>query len=203
MSVKFGATTAGGPPTGADLADNLLSNVQGLLSPSGGKYVSGARTIIKVNGQLVAFAFSVSWTINLSQDEIFVIDEWAPFEYAPKRITVDGTIGGFYLPGKGSPTKLLWQANMLSFLEHKYIGIEIKDRKTDALLFKTSQAVIVSSSTDIKSEQLANITLRWKAIGWQDEMVPARPKQDSPGDATGSPFTNFVGSVLNGGGNLP
>ena len=176
MSVKFGATTPGGPPTAANLADNVLTNVQGLFAlQKSGKYVTGARTNLKINGKLVAFAFSVSWNINLSQDEINTIDDWTPYEYAPKRITIDGSIGGFYLPGHGSPTKTLIQANALSFLFHKYITLEVRDRSTDALLFKSNKVVIVNSGAEFRSEQIGNISLKWRAIGWEDEMIPVFP----------------------------
>ena len=181
--MKFGARGYNGgiplPPTPGQITDNVASNIQGMLSTSSGKYVSGARTIVRINGRLAAFAMSVTWNVNLSQDEINTIDEYAPYEYAPKRIIVDGTISGLYLPTNGSPTKLLFQANALSFLFQKYITIEVKDRKTDAVLFKTTKAVITSSSGSIQAEQLAGLTLHWKAIGWQDEMEPALPSDVS------------------------
>ena len=175
MAHKFGADPSG-MPTAANIADNILSNFQGLfaLQPMG-KYVSGARTILKINGEIVAFAFQIGWNIRTEQDEIWTIDDWTPYELAPKRISIDGTIGGFYFPIKGSPTKNMMAPNVMSFMFHKYIDIEVKDSKTDALLFKTDRAVIVSNSVNITSENLAQVSLTWKAIGWADEKVPQYP----------------------------
>jgi len=192
MAIPFGANPAG-QPKGSEVADNVLSNFQNLfaINPQG-KYVSGARTIIKINGQLAAFAFSVSWNIRTEQDEIWQIDDWTPYEIAPKRITVDGTIGGFYLPFKGSPTKSKIMPNLLSFMFHKYITIQVKDRTTDALLFQTNKAVITGYSNNTSAEGLSNISLTFKAIGWVDEKVPNWP------DGVGSSsiltkITNIIG----------
>lgn len=174
MANKFGAEPAN-VPTGASIADNVLSNFQGILSISPhGKYITGARTIIKINGKLAAFAFQVSWNIRTEQDEIWTIDDWTPYELAPKRVTVEGTIGGFYIPFK-SPTKQAFMPNLLSFMFHKYITIEVKDRVTDALLFQTNKAVITSLDQNITAGELSNVKLTWKAIGWVDEKVPTYP----------------------------
>ena len=194
-SVPFGAKPSS-ETFASDLADNLLSNFQGIfsISPSG-KYVSGARTIIKINGKLAAFAFSVSWNIRTEQDEIWQIDDWSPYEYAPKRITIDGTIGGFYLPFKGSPTKSNIMPNVLSFMFHKYITIDVRDRTTDAILFKTEKAVITSLTQNIQAEQLSTINLTWKAIGWIDEKVPSYPSNiAAPGQAGDA--NEILGSIV-------
>ena len=176
---KFGADPAG-VPNANSVVDNALSNVQSIFSITPhGKYATGARTTIRINGKLAAFAFSVSWKIDLAQDEVWTVDDWTPYEYAPKRITVEGTIGGFHIPGKG-PTKTNIVANMLSFMFHKYITIEVRDRSTDNLLFKTNKAVITSYGENIQAERLGQITLNFKAIGWADERDPAYPTDIKP-----------------------
>jgi hypothetical protein len=158
------------------LVDNLTNDFTGILASKPlGKYVSGARCIIKINGKIAGFAYAVSWRIATMQDEILCIDDPFPFELAPKRISVDGTIGMFHIPGKG-PSQELIQSNVLSFLFHKYITIEVRDRTTDALLFQTNKAVVTSRLENIRAEQLADITLEWRAIGWQDEKEPKVPK---------------------------
>jgi len=198
MANKFGASPAG-IPTGASVADNVLSNFQGILSVAPhGKYITGARTIIKINGKLAAFAFSVTWNIRTEQDEIWTIDDWTAYELAPKRISIDGTIGGFYFPFKGSPTKSMIMPNMLSFMFHKYLTIEVKDRVTDALLFQTNRAVITGLTQNVATEQLSNVTLTFKAIGWADEKQAVYPSDiPQPGgtDAPASTTSGLVGAV--------
>lgn len=45
------------------VANNLLSNIGNISTKPEAKYVTGARCVIKVNGRLVGFAFSVSWNV--------------------------------------------------------------------------------------------------------------------------------------------
>lgn len=134
-----------------------------------GKFISGARCIVKINGAIAVFATKVSWRVNTEQDEIFTIDSTTPYEMAPKRVTVDGTIGGFHLPG-WTPSAQAIQSDILSFMFHKYISIEVRDRSSDTLLFQTNKAVVTEWSEDISAENLAQMTLRWKAIGWMNEL---------------------------------
>jgi hypothetical protein len=189
---NFGADPAR-IPTANQASDNLLSNFQGwfAVNPQG-KYHSGARTIIKINGELIAFAFSVSWNIRTEQDEIWQIDDWTPYELAPKRITVEGSLSGFYQPIKGSPTKNGFSANVLSFMFHKYVTLEVRDSVTDAILFKTNKAVITSNQTNVTAENPAQMQLTWKAIGWVDEKEPNYPS-DIPTPTTDS---NLISSAF-------
>ncbi len=163
-------------PLSADsVLENLASNFAGFLSTKPlGRYLTGPRAIIKVNGQLMGFAFGVTYRINTEQDELMGIDNYVPMEIGPKRITIDGTLNMLHIPGKGA-SNLLIQSNVLSFMFHKYITIEIRDRQTDALIFKTNQAVITSRQEEIRAEQISTVTLSWKAIGWADEKSPALP----------------------------
>ena len=158
------------------LTDNLVSNVQGLLDMApAAKHVSGPRAIIRINGKLAAFATSIQYRINAQQDEIFGIDDYFPQELAPKKITVEGTIGGLYLAHKGF-VEMQIVPSALSFLFHKYLEIEIKDRVTDYLLFKTTKAVITGYSNNIQAEQMSSVSLTFRAIGWQDNITPSFPK---------------------------
>ncbi len=172
------------------VAGDLLDNSLGAISPFNefGKYFTGSRAIIKINDKLFGFAFSVNYSINTSQDEIWTIDDYTPFELAPKKITVEGTIGMFHIPGKG-PTRQFVQSNVLSFLFHKYITIDIQDQTTGQTIFKTEKAVITSKSQNINAGELSRITLQWKAIGWSDDITPAYPQGHSGDDSKKSSGT--------------
>ena len=160
-----------------------------------GKYTSGARCVIKINGDLAGFAFAVSWKIQTEQQEIWTIDDWTPYEIAPKRIKVEGTLGMFHIPGKG-PSNALIQADVLSFMFHKYITIEVRDSTTDILLFKTNKAVVTSRMENVQTEQLNTIQLQWKAIGWTDEKFPQLPKGTSSDAPEPEPtLSSFTGGI--------
>lgn len=153
------------------LGDNLTSQVAGIFStrPSA-KYSSGARTILKINGKIVGFAFGISWRINTQTTDINTIDDYFPVELVPQRVTVEGSINALHIPGTSAGTEL-WQPDALNFLFQQYITIEVRD-SSDQLLFYTSKAMITSRSEDIKVDQLANVQLTWRAIGFQDERKP-------------------------------
>jgi hypothetical protein len=160
------------PNIGTQLADNLASNVSGIFSTKqSAKYASGARTTMKINGKITGFAFGVSWRINTAVTEITTIDDYFPAELAPQRISVEGTMSMLHIPGQSAGTEL-WQPDALNFLFQQYIIIEVRDSATDQLLFYTSKAMITSRAEDIRVDSLANVTLQWRAIGFQDERRP-------------------------------
>ena len=153
------------------ITDNIASNVTGIFSTKqSAKYASGARTVLKINGQIVGFAFGISWRINTAVTEINTIDDVFAYELAPQRVTVEGSISALHIPGMSAGTQL-WQPDALNFLFQQYITIEVRDT-TDQLLFYTSKAMITSRSEDLRVDQLANVQLQFRAIGFQDERVP-------------------------------
>lgn len=181
------------------LADNIIGgNLSGIIStrPSA-KYASGARVSLKINGKLVGFAFGISWRINTNFIEINTIDDTLPAELVPQRITVDGTISALHIPDQ-SATSEMWQADVLSFLFHRYIQIEVRDSQTDQLLFFASKAVITSRQEDIRVDQLANVQLSFKAIGWKDEKQPETPEKidEESGDGGDAGLISGATSLL-------
>jgi hypothetical protein len=167
------------------LLDNAASNFSGILStrPSA-KYSSGARTILKINGKIVGFAFAVSWRISTTYAEINTVDDPLPNEFVPQRLAVEGSISALHIPGISATTEN-WQPDVLSFLFGQYIQIEVRD-SSDNLLFLTRKAVIVSRTEDVKVDQLSSVTLQFKAIGWRDEKTPEYPD----GITSASPDSN-------------
>ena len=156
------------------IADNLAQNVSGVFStkPSA-KYSSGARTILKINGKVVGFCFGISWRISTAVTEINTIDDYFPAELAPQRVTVDGSMSALHIPGQSAGTEM-WQPDALNFLFQQYITIEVRDIN-DQLLFYTGKAMITSRAEDIRVDKLSNVSLQWRAIGFQDERAPTRP----------------------------
>jgi len=199
------AFTKQGTVTGASsaLTEQLFNSAFGALSPLNnfGRYLTGSRCIIKVNNKLFGFAFKASYNISTLQEEIWTIDDWTPWELAPQRVMVTGTLGMFHIPGKG-PAKELVQPNVLSFLHHKYITIEIRDHMTDQVIFKTNKAVITNKSQTIEAGTLSTIELQWKAVGWFDEMQPNFPVGHDTSDGgveqvgKGNFLDNAVGAAL-------
>lgn len=164
------------PPIVQQVADNLIGgNLNGIISTRPqAKYMSGARCTLRVNGKIAAFAFGISWRIDTSNREITSIDNTLPDELIPRRISVEGSISALHIPGDNPGTNL-WQPDVLSFLFHQYIQIEVRDSQTNQLIFYTPRAVITSRQEEIKVDQLASVQLSFMAIGWKDEKEPSLP----------------------------
>lgn len=179
---------------GTQTLDNALeSNFGGIISTRAiAKYMSGARCILRVNSKIVAFAFAVSWRIDTSFTEIDTIDNILPDELAPARIRVSGSISALHIPGRGAGIQL-WQPDVLSFLFHQYLTIEVRDSQTNNLLFFAPKAVISTRQEEIKVDDLASVSLSFQAIGFRDEKTPEQPTGvDTVGD-----------DVTNGDSNSP
>lgn len=164
------------PPIEQQLADNLTGgNVGGIFStrPSA-KYMSGARVALRINSRPVAFAFGISWRIDTTHLELNVIDNPLAEELVPKNIQVSGSISALHIPGQG-PGAQLWQGDVLSFLFHQYITIEVRDSVTNQLLFWAPKAVITSRQEEIKVDDMAQMSLSFIAIGFKDEKEPGVP----------------------------
>jgi hypothetical protein len=177
------------------IVSNLNANVSGILSTKPtAQYSSGARCALKINGKIVGFAFGISWRINTIYVENNTIDNYSPVELMPQRVSVEGNISALHIPGESATTGFL-QADMLSFLFHKYITIEARDSKTDELLFFTNKAVIVSRQEDIRVDQLSSVVLSFRAIGWSDEKKPQPPNNydQTKQDAVTSNQPNTLG----------
>lgn len=164
------------PDIGQQLTDNILEgNLGGIIStrPSA-KYMSGARCVLRINSRPVAFAFGITWRVDTLYTEINTIDNILPEELAPKAIKVSGNISALHIPGQGIGVQL-WQPDVLSFLFHQYITIEVRDSTTGQLLFFAPKAAITSRQEDIKVDELAQVALSFIAIGFKDEKTPEVP----------------------------
>ena len=171
-------------------AQNAVDSFGSILSIKPvAKYLSGARCVLRVNGKIVGFAFGISWNIQTSAEEINTIDSYLPHELAPTRIEVSGTISGFRIPGSG-PGALRMQTDMVSFLQQRYIEIEVRDSQSDNLIFLTRQALITRRSESIKTGSLADLSLEFRAIGFLDER--SNPKLPDP---RGPSVGDFFGSI--------
>lgn len=189
MAKVKNAITDGGTLSGkaSGLADSLLKSAVGGISPLNnfGRYMTGSRAIIKVNDKLFGFAFSVTYNINTEHTENITIDDYVAYELMPTRITINGTMSMLHIPDHG-PTKELVQANVLSYLMHRYITIEISDQTTGQVLFKTNKAVITNKNQTLTAGELSTITLTWKALGWVDELTTPFYPDGGTGEQTGA-----------------
>jgi len=138
------------------------------------KAITGARAIIKVNDQVMAFATSVSYVYETEYKEIQGVDNSLPEELAPTNIKVEVRCTNIRIPNE-SPTVSGIQANVYSHLEQSYVSIELKDRKTDAIILFIPKAMLVRREGTVASRGLASETWIFKGIGMWDEREPEQP----------------------------
>lgn len=193
------AITEAGTLPGAinNASDSIINSSVGAISPFNnfGRYLTGSRAIIKVNDKLFGFAFGVTFNVKTGAEEINTIDDWTPYELAPSRIEVNGTLSMFHVPGK-SPTRQLVQANILSFLFHRYITIDISDQTTGQSIFTTKKAVITGRRQSVNAGEMSTITLEWKSIGFADDIQPFWPEGiDAEGPSAGGGLGGADGIV--------
>ena len=166
-----------------NLVNNLIEGTGSILALKPvAKYFTGARCMLKVNGEILAFATGISWNITTDAQEILTIDSYMPHELAPTRVQVTGSISGFRIPGNGPGAKLI-QPDSLSFLQQSYIDIEVMDSQSDNMIFKTSKALITRRSESVSTGQMGQLSLDFMAIGFIDERV--NPKKPTEAPATG------------------
>ena len=183
------------PSIAQRIGQNAVGNIEGIFSAKRmAKYMSGARCILRVNGKILGFAFAISWNIKTTATEINTIDDYLPYELAPQRISVDGAISSFRVPGSG-PSQQLIHTDIESFLHQRYIDIEVRDSQTDNLIFLANKAMITGRQENVKSDALADMTLTFKAIGWLDERSPKLP--DGVGEPVDVDGTNGFTKLSN------
>ena len=170
-----------------DVSQQVLENVvrqgTGIISTRpNARFNTGARTTIKINNQLFGFAFSVAWRITTDVTEIKTVDDYLPYEFAPRMITVEGSLSSFRIPGRG-PTAEMQQASVINFPFHKYISLEVRDQATNALLFYSDKVMITTRAEEVSNDRLSTVTLNWRAIGWKDDQELVDGKDGLPVNA--------------------
>ena len=142
------------------------------------KVMTGARAVIKINGIAVAYANSISYTINTDWVELSGIDDDYPNELAPGMVRVNGTINVFRIPNN-SPAQQFWQTDMLRGRVWPYSAIEVRDKKSDNLIIQFPRIAITQRSENIQAGQAMVTQLSFISIGYRDELSPQLPTEEA------------------------
>jgi hypothetical protein len=138
------------------------------------KALTGARAIIRVNGEILAFATSVTYTFDTQYVQIWEVDSSSAAELAPTKMNIEVTCTNIKIPDQ-SPTKSGIQANFWSHLKQCYSSIEILDRNTDELILFVETAMLTRREGTINSRGIATETWVFKGMDGWDEQEPYDP----------------------------
>ena len=146
------------------------------------KVLTGARAVLKINGLVVGYANSISYTINTEWVELSGIDDDYPNELAPGMCRVSGSINIFRVPNHGAAQEW-WQSDMMRGRVWPYSIIEVRDSKSDNLIVQFPRIAITQRSESIQAGQATITQLSFISIGYRDELSPQ--PCDEPVESTG------------------
>jgi len=138
------------------------------------KVLTGARAILKLNGDLVVFATDVSYSIESEFKPLREIDNSLPAELTPGQISVQVVASGLRIPN-GSPTLSRLFPTVLNAMRQPYCTIEIRDRLTDATILYVDRAQMTRRSGRVSARGMGSETWTFIGIAWWDERAPAIP----------------------------
>lgn len=158
------------------------------------RIMSGARAVIKINGQVAALCTNVSYEITMDWSEIRGIDELIPNDLAPNSFSVKGSMILYRVPNK-SPIKDYLSQDMFSGILWPYSTIEIRDKRTDELIMLVRRAAITSRAESFAPGQLTATTMSFVGVGFRDEEVPQLLPDKLPNDTGSSMWDKFANGL--------
>ena len=138
------------------------------------KVLTGARAIISIEGNIVAFATSVSYTLETDYQEIREIDSSRAIDLAPTKLRYEVTCSNIRVPNN-SPASSGISANLWSHMKQPYCSIAIMDRNTDATILFFTMAMLVRREGKIDSRGIATEVWMFRGLAAWDECEPNEP----------------------------
>ena len=156
--------------------------------------MTGARAVLKLNGKIIALCNNVSYDISMDWTEIRGIDELIPNDLAPNSFSVKGSMSIYRVPNK-SPIGEFLSQDMFRGIIWPYSTIELRDKRTDEIIFKIPRAAISSRGESFSKGQLTSTNLSFIGIGFRDEITPELLPDTLPGtEATSSGTSGLLGA---------
>lgn len=138
------------------------------------KILTGARAIIRMNGDVVVFATDVSYSIEHEFKPLIEIDNSTPAELTPGRTSIQVVASGLRVPND-SPTMSRLAPTVANAMTQPYCTIELRDRQTDATILYVDRAQMTRRTGRVAARGMATETWTFIGIGWWDERNPGTP----------------------------
>jgi hypothetical protein len=129
---------------------------------------SGARIVFRVNGQKVAFANSVNYTVAHAHQPVDVLDQLEPAEYAETGYTVNFSATMFRVSNQ-SAMAIGLAPRLQDILTQPELTAEIVDRITGATLMLIQRVKLTQQDFSVDARSLGQLTLAFVGIKYDDE----------------------------------
>lgn len=132
---------------------------------------TGARLVFRVNGQKVAFANAVNYTVAHAHQPVDVLDQLTPAEYAETGYTVNFTANMWRVSDQ-SALALGLRPKLQNILTQPELTAEMIDRITGKTIFLLERVKCTQEDFQADARSLAQLTLSFVAIKQSDESGP-------------------------------
>lgn len=131
--------------------------------------VTGARTIVYINGRPFAYATSLSWVDSTPHRPTMGLDSASPYELAPTSNQLNGVLGLLRASGTGGleGAGISFHYGMLP--KGKYFSLAVVDRLNDVLIFASDRCVVQSQNWNIPSGGRMTGSMSFSALDWYNE----------------------------------
>jgi len=129
---------------------------------------SGARVVFRINGQKVAFANAINYTVAHAHQPVDVLDQLEPAEYAETGYTVNFSATMFRVANQ-SAISLGLRPKLQDILTQPELTAELIDRVNGATLMLIERVKCTQEDMNIDARALGQMTLAFVGIKQSDE----------------------------------
>lgn len=123
-------------------------------------YVNGAPF-----GRVTSFRFSSS----TPRDAIYAIDSLDPFELAPTRTRVTGSLGLVRTIADGGAEGAGMTSNYEQLSREKYFSLMLVERISDTVIFRADYCSVVTQQWDVSAKEMVRGSIEFEALDWSNE----------------------------------
>lgn len=129
---------------------------------------TGARVVFRVNGQKIAFANALNYTVSHAHQPVDVLDQLEPVEYAETGYTVNFSATMFRVAFKDAITLGL-RPKLQDILIQPELTAELIDRITGSTIMLIERVKCTQEDFSIDSRGLGQLTLAFVGIKMTNE----------------------------------
>jgi hypothetical protein len=139
------------------------------------RIITGAHVLCFINGSVLGRVKSVTFAPSIAPDTIRGVDSNLPYELADGPASLSGTIGLWRTIGDGGAEGPGIATPFAQLPRGKYLHLVLLERISDTIVFEAPRCRITSQHWEIRPKVMVEGALSFEAIGWNNEVRPARP----------------------------